>query len=108
MSHATTPIAPLSAAATAQNAAKFKALADLFPKHQLTLNVVELLTYEVDAGFDRGRPEGVFFPESAQDVSKLMQWAVSTNTPLVARGAGTGSLAARCRNMAASCFPLRV
>jgi D-lactate dehydrogenase (cytochrome) len=88
MSHPSAPAAPLTA--TAESAAKFKTLAALFPKHQLTLNPVEMLTYEVDAGFDRGRPDGVFFPESAQDVSKLMQWASSTNTPLVARGAGTG------------------
>src|SRR5690606_34667777 len=53
-------------------------------------NPVELLTYEIDAGFDRGRPDGVFFPESSHDVSRLMQWSASTNTPLVARGAGTG------------------
>ena len=71
-------------------AANTTTLAQLFPKHQLTLNPVEMLTYEVDAGFDRGRPDGVFFPESAHDVSKLMQWATSTHTPLVARGAGTG------------------
>jgi D-lactate dehydrogenase (cytochrome) len=83
------PAAPLTAASQAQ-AAKIKTLADLFPNHQFTLNPVEMLTYEVDAGFDRGRPDGVFFPESPQDVSKLMQWANSTNTPLIARGAGTG------------------
>ena len=89
MSHSPV-VAPLTSEAAAQIAAKTKTLAQLFPKHQLTLNPVEMLTYEVDAGFDRGRPDGVFFPESAHDVSKLMQWATSTNTPLVARGAGTG------------------
>ena len=31
-----------------------------FPKTQLLTNPVELLTYEVDAGFDRGKPDGVF------------------------------------------------
>ena len=84
MSHSLTPTL------TARPAADLSTLAQLFPKHQLTLNPVEMLTYEVDAGFDRGRPDGVFFPDSAHDVSKLMQWADGTNTPLVARGAGTG------------------
>jgi D-lactate dehydrogenase (cytochrome) len=86
MSHTFTPAAPK----TADARTSFETLATLFPKYQLTLSPVEMLTYEVDAGFDRGRPDAVFFPESAHDVSKLMQWANSTNTPLVARGAGTG------------------
>lgn len=90
MSQPHAPAAPLTAEAAAQVAAKTKTLAQLFPKHQLTLNPVEMLTYEIDAGFDRGRPDGVFFPESALDVGKLMQWATRTDTPLVARGAGTG------------------
>src|ERR1041384_2429050 len=82
--------APVKTKAGAPVDAKLTALAGLFPKHQLTLNPVEMLTYEIDAGFDRGHPDGVFFPESAQDVRKLMEWATRTNTPLVARGAGTG------------------
>lgn len=61
-----------------------------FRKEQLVLDPVELITYEVDAGFDRGRPDGVFYPESAADVSRIMRWATETKTPLVARGAGTG------------------
>lgn len=65
-------------------------LRQLFAKHQLALDPVELLTYEIDAGFDRGCAEGVFFPESSQDVSRIMQWAMTQNVPLVARGAGTG------------------
>jgi D-lactate dehydrogenase (cytochrome) len=80
----------MTAEAASQIAANLKSLATLFPKHKLTLNPVEMLTYEVDAGFDRGQPDGVFFPETSQDVSQLMQWADRTNTPLVARGAGTG------------------
>jgi D-lactate dehydrogenase (cytochrome) len=65
-------------------------LTTLFKAHQLALNPVELITYEVDAGFDRGKPDGVFYPESVEDVSRLMRWAHETKTPLVARGAGTG------------------
>ncbi|MEZ4866818.1 MAG: FAD-linked oxidase C-terminal domain-containing protein [Caldilineaceae bacterium] len=65
-------------------------LTKLFNKRQLTTDAAELITYEVDAGFDRGKPDGVFYPESAADVSRLMQWAYAARVPLVARGAGTG------------------
>lgn len=65
-------------------------LTKLFNKRQLTTNAVELITYEVDAGFDRGKPDGVFYPESTADVSRIMRWASEQWVPLVARGAGTG------------------
>ncbi len=97
MSHATLPPKSTSQRASKSNGknvvelpANLAALAELFPKRQLSLDPVELLTYEVDASFDRGRPDGLFFPESSLDVSRIMQWSASTNTPLVARGAGTG------------------
>ena len=44
----------------------------------------------MDAGFDRGKPDAVFFPASAADVSRLLQWAHTAGVPIVARGAGTG------------------
>jgi len=65
-------------------------LTSLFKKEQLALHPVELITYEVDAGFDHGKPDGVFYPESATDVSRMMAWAAEHKIPLVARGAGTG------------------
>jgi D-lactate dehydrogenase (cytochrome) len=65
-------------------------LTALFPKRQLALHPAELLTYEVDAGYDRGQPDGVFFPESTEDVSLIMRWAAAQRVPLIARGAGTG------------------
>ena len=55
---------------------------ELFNPRQLTTNPVELITYEVDAGFDRGKPDGAFFPESNEDVSRLVRWAGETGTPL--------------------------
>ncbi len=61
-----------------------------FPKTQLLTNPVELLTYEVDAGFDRGKPDGVFLPESTADVVKLVNLMRESKVPLTARGAGTG------------------
>ncbi|MBI5653377.1 MAG: FAD-binding protein [Chloroflexi bacterium] len=62
----------------------------LFPKKQITTHAIELLTYEVDAGLDHGAPEGVAFPQSPEDVARLMRWANAHNVPLIARGAGTG------------------
>ncbi|MBW7884248.1 MAG: FAD-binding protein, partial [Caldilineaceae bacterium] len=62
----------------------------LFPTRQLVSDPVELITFEVDAGFDRGQPDAVFYPESTEDVSRLMRWAHTNRVPLVARGAGTG------------------
>ncbi len=65
-------------------------LTKLFHKRQLATDKVELITYEVDAGFDRGKPDGVFYPESTADVSRIMRWATEQRVPLIARGAGTG------------------
>lgn len=65
-------------------------LTQLFTKRQLTTDAVELITYEVDAGFDRGKPDGVFYPEATADVSRIIRWASEQRVPLVARGAGTG------------------
>ena len=65
-------------------------LLKIFDRRQLAVDPAELVTYEVDAGFDRGSPEAVLFAQSAEDISRIVRWAISTNTPLVARGAGTG------------------
>jgi glycolate oxidase subunit GlcD len=64
--------------------------AHLFPKHQLITDPAELITFEVDAGFDRGKPDAVVYPESTADVSRLLQWVRGKGVPIVARGAGTG------------------
>ncbi len=61
-----------------------------FDRRQLTSDPVERLTYESDAGFDRALPDGVFYPESADDVRRLVLWAARHGVPVVARGAGTG------------------
>lgn len=62
----------------------------LFDKRQLITNPTELITYEIDAGFDRGKPDGVFYPNSTADVSRIMRWGSEHQVPLIARGAGTG------------------
>lgn len=61
-----------------------------FAPHQLITDPAELITFEVDAGFDRGKPDAVFYPESADDVSALVRWARASGLPVIARGAGTG------------------
>lgn len=61
-----------------------------FSPQQLVTGAAELITYEVDAGFDRGKPDAVFYPQSAADVSELVRWARANRLPVVARGAGTG------------------
>ncbi|MCL4859236.1 MAG: FAD-binding protein [Caldilineaceae bacterium] len=65
-------------------------LTQLFPPRQVVTDPVALITYEIDAGFDRGRPDGVFFPQSTAEVSQVMCWASEQRIPLIARGAGTG------------------
>ena len=62
----------------------------LLPKGQVFTDEATLLTYEVDAGLDKGWPEGVVFPRTADEVARIVQWAATHNVPLVARGAGTG------------------
>lgn len=67
-----------------------RSLAQRFPAGQFTVEPAEMLTYEVDAGFDRAMPDGVFYPSSTADVERMVQWAAEAGVPLVARGAGTG------------------
>ena len=65
-------------------------LKTLLPKGQVFTDQATLLTYEIDAGLDKGSPEGVVFPRTADEVARVVQWATTHNVPLVARGAGTG------------------
>ncbi len=62
----------------------------LLPKGQVFTDRAALLVYEVDAGLDKGRPEGIVFPRTAEEVARVVQWAAAHNIPLVARGSGTG------------------
>ncbi len=67
-----------------------EALRALFPAHRVILDPVELLTYEMDAGVQRGRPQAVVLPESTDEVVRVVRWAGERGIPIVARGAGTG------------------
>ncbi len=62
----------------------------LLPQSQVFLDWAALLSYEGDAGLDRGRPEAVVFPRTAEEVVRIVRWAAEPQAPLIARGAGTG------------------
>ena len=67
-----------------------RSLQNVLAQGQVFTDATSLISYEVDAGLDRGRPEGVVFPHTAEDIVRIVRWAASHNVPLVARGAGTG------------------
>ena len=69
---------------------KLRTLETLLRKGQVFSDAATLITYEIDAGLDRGTPEGLVFPQSAADVEQIVRWAAQHHIPLVARGAGTG------------------
>jgi D-lactate dehydrogenase (cytochrome) len=67
-----------------------RSLKDVLAQGQVFTDAASLISYEVDAGLDGGKPEGVVFPHNAGDIVRVMRWAIRHNVPLVARGAGTG------------------
>jgi len=50
----------------------------------------DLLVFEYDGSVDRGVPEAVVFPNSTDDVSRVMALAYREGVPVVGRGSGTG------------------
>lgn len=66
------------------------ALTRLFDKDQVITDPVQLIAYELDAGFDRASPDALVFPHTTDDVVRLAQWSAEYGIPLTARGAGTG------------------
>ncbi|HEX6552296.1 MAG TPA: FAD-linked oxidase C-terminal domain-containing protein [Ktedonobacteraceae bacterium] len=69
---------------------ELRSLQTLLPRGQVFTDRASLISYEVDAGMDRGVPEGVVFPRSADEVARVVRWAAEHAIPLIARGAGTG------------------
>jgi D-lactate dehydrogenase (cytochrome) len=69
---------------------QLRSLQTLLPRGQVFTDRASLISYEVDAGMDRGVPEGVVFPRSAEEVARIVRWAAEHAIPLIARGAGTG------------------
>jgi glycolate oxidase len=50
----------------------------------------DLLLYEYDGSVEKGRPNLVVFPDSTEDVSRVVKLAAEHRLPIVGRGAGTG------------------
>ncbi|MSQ32992.1 MAG: FAD-binding protein [Dehalococcoidia bacterium] len=50
----------------------------------------DLLVYEYDATIDKGAPEAVVLPGSAEEVAAVVRLAAAAGIPVVPRGAGTG------------------
>jgi len=67
-----------------------RSLKSLLPPGQVFTDSTALLVYEADAGMDKGQPEAVVFPRTAEEVVRVVKWAAKHDVPLVARGAGTG------------------
>jgi D-lactate dehydrogenase (cytochrome) len=66
------------------------ALKNVLPAGRVLTDRVTLISYEVDAGLDKGLPSGVVFPRTAEEVMCVMRWASQYGVPLIARGTGTG------------------
>ena len=62
---------------------KLRSLEALLSKGQVFSDPATLVTYEIDAGMDRGNPEGLVFPQSAGDVTQIVRWAAEQQVPLV-------------------------
>ena len=67
-----------------------KSLNQIIDKHRFITDPAEMLVYEMDATWERGTPDAVIFPRSVEEISRLVKWANEHNSPIVARGAGTG------------------
>ncbi|HZR28890.1 MAG TPA: FAD-binding protein, partial [Terriglobales bacterium] len=52
--------------------------------------VEDLMLYEYDAGILTGSPRAVVFPETTEQVSRIMRLVSESGFPVVPRGAGTG------------------
>ncbi len=50
----------------------------------------DLMLYEYDGGFSRGTPRAVVFPQTTEQVSRILRLAGESGVPIVPRGAGTG------------------
>ncbi len=61
------------------------------PVERLVTKPDDLFAYECDAQtFDRACPLAVAFPETTEEVSKIVKLCVKHNVPFLPRGAGTG------------------
>lgn len=66
-----------------------KELNKIIPKERLLYRKRDLLAYEYDATPYQGKPICIVFPETTEEVSKIVKIAGRFNTPITPRGAGT-------------------
>src|SRR5438552_10948615 len=59
---------------------ELRSLKTLLPPGRVFTDQASLISYEVDAGMDRGRPEGVVFPHSVRDVVGVVRWRSEEHT----------------------------
>ncbi|MHB8574890.1 MAG: FAD-binding oxidoreductase [Dehalococcoidia bacterium] len=62
----------------------------LLGRANVIVHADDLLVYEYDGTIDRGVPEAVVFPTTAEQVAGVVRIAVRAGLPIVPRGAGTG------------------
>ena len=98
------PAAVLSAAERAERQREVvAALAPLLPAHALLWQSEDTTPYECDGlTAYRQRPLVVALPETEAQVAAVLKACHRLAVPVVARGAGTGLSAARCRTHSAS------
>jgi glycolate oxidase len=73
-----------------ERAAVVEELAALLGEEAVLHQPEDVLVYEYDYGLDRGLPNLVVFPSSAEQVAEIARIAARYGLPLIARGAGTG------------------
>src|SRR4051794_30917908 len=59
-------------------------------KSNVISSVEDLIVFEYDGTIEKGQPQVVVFPSSAQDVAAAVKVARKYDLPVVPRGAGTG------------------
>jgi glycolate oxidase len=50
----------------------------------------DLMLYEFDGGVQRALPQAVVFPQTTEQVARIVKLAAKENIPIIPRGAGTG------------------
>src|SRR5688572_33157865 len=70
--------------------AAIDALTAVFGKERVLHTPEDLLVFEYDGTIERGQPQVVVFPDTAQEVAAAVGIARRYGLPVVPRGAGTG------------------
>jgi glycolate dehydrogenase FAD-linked subunit len=66
------------------------ALTSVFGRERVLHKPEDLLVFEYDGTIERGQPQVVVFPDTAQEVAEAVRIARRYDLPVVPRGAGTG------------------